>query len=158
MVIRLCLVALLAAVLAVAQGKKGGGGNNMGDMGSMARPQRMSRFDTIAEKLKLSKEQKDQASGFFDAAQEAAGPLNEQLANGRNQITAAFIQGQNSGEGFDKLMAAYTAVLGQMAVVEAAAYGKLYAVLKPNQQSKAAPVFAEYMAGMFAGRDWKRMR
>ncbi len=158
MVIRLCLVALLAAGLADAQGKKGGGGNNMEEMGSMARPQRVSRFDTIAEKLKLSKEQKDQTSGFFDAAQEAAGPLNEQLANGRNQITGAFIQGQNSGEGFDKLMAAYTAVLGQMAVVEATAYGKLYAILKPNQQSKAAQVFAEQMAGMFAGRDWKRMR
>jgi hypothetical protein len=156
-IIRLCVAALLAASLAAAQGKKGGSKNNVDDL-AMVRPQQVRRFDAIADRLRLNKEQREQATAFFDAAQEAAAPLNEEIANGRTQITTAFIQGQNSGEGFDKLMAAYTAVLGQMAGVEATAYGKLYAILKPNQQSKAAQVFAEQMTGMFAGRDWKRMR
>jgi Spy/CpxP family protein refolding chaperone len=158
MIFRLFLAAMLAAGLASAQGKKGGGGGNSAEMGSMSRPQRVSRFDTIADKLKLNKEQKEQAATIFDAAQEAATPLNEQIVSQRNQITGAIIQGQNSGADFDKLMSAYTAVLAQRASVEATAYGKLYAILKPNQQSKAAQVFAEQMSGLFAGRDWKRTR
>ena len=157
MVFRLILAAVLAAGMASAQGKKGGS-SQTGDMGGMPRVQRVSRYDTIADKLKLSKEQKEQAATIFDAAQEAAGPLNEQIATGRNQITGAIIEGQNNGDGFNKLLSAYTEVLTQMTTVEAAAYGKLYAILKPNQQSKASQVFAEQMGGLFAGRDWKRVR
>lgn len=159
MVWRLLLAAAVAAGLASAQGHRGGGGNNnMSDMGEMPRVQRSTRFDTIAEKLKLNKEQKEQAAGFFDAAQEAAVPLNEEIANGRKQIAGAIMGGQNSSENFARLMAAYTAVLSQMAGLEATAYEKLYAILKPNQQSKAAQVFADQMPGLFAGRDWKRVR
>ncbi len=160
MVFRLILAATLVVGLVSAQGKKGGGGGSKGgDMGAgMPQARRVARFDTIADKLKLSKEQKEQATSIFDAAQEAAGPLNDQIANGRNQITGAIIQGQNNGEGFTKLMTAYTGVLTQMATIEATAYGKLYAILKPNQQSKAEQVFAEQMSGLFAGRDWKRVR
>ncbi len=157
MFFKLILVAVLAASLASAQGKKGGG-SQTGEIPAMPRAQRVARFETIADKLKLNKEQKEEASNIFDAAQEAAAPLNEQIANGRNQITGAIIQGQNSGEGFNKLLSDYTGVLTQMAVVEATAYGKLYAILKPNQQAKAEQVFDEQMAGLFAGRDWKRMR
>lgn len=159
MVFRLFLAAVLAAGLAQAQRQKGVGSNTMGDSRDMpSRGGRATRLDAIADKLKLSKEQKDQAATFFDAAQEAAAPLNEQIANGRKQITGAYLQNQASGENFDKLMAAYTAVLAQMADVEATAYGKLYAILKPNQQKNAPQVFAEQFPGLFAGRDWKRVR
>jgi hypothetical protein len=37
-----------------------------------------------------------------------------------------------------------------MTGIEAEAFGKVYALLKPNQQSKAPQAF-ELMAGMFAG-------
>ena len=37
-----------------------------------------------------------------------------------------------------------------MTGIEAEAFGKLYALLKPNQQSKALQAF-ELMAGLFAG-------
>ena len=37
-----------------------------------------------------------------------------------------------------------------MTNIEAEAFGKIYALLKPNQQSKAPQAF-ELMAGMFAG-------
>lgn len=158
MVLRLFLAALLAIGVASAQ-RSSRGGNNTGNMGGMPRQQqRATRLDTIADKLRLSKEQKEQASGFFDAAQEAAAPLNEQIAGGRKSLAQAILQGQNSGDDFNKLLSSYTAVLAQMATVEATAYGKLYAILKPNQQSKAAQVFAEQMPGLFAGRDWKRVR
>jgi len=159
MLFRVLLVAALAAGLAPAQKGGKGGGKGMSDNMEMPRAQqRAGRFEVIADKLKLTKEQKEQATNIFNAAQEAATPLVEQIATGRNRITGAIVQNQNSGPEFDKLMAAYTGVMAQMTDIEATAYGKLYAILKPNQQSKAAQVFAEQMSGLFAGRDWKRMR
>ena len=159
MVFRVFLAALLACGLATAQRQKGAGNNTMGDSRDMpSRASRTTRFDTIADKLRLSKEQKDQAATIFDAAQQTAAPLNEQILNGRKQITGAYMQNQASGEGFEKLMAAYTEVLAQMAGLEADAYGKLYAILKPNQQKGAPQVFAEQFPGLFASRDWKRVR
>lgn len=158
MVLRLLLTALLAAGLASAQrgggggGSKGGGGGDMG----MPRAQRQSRLDMMAEKLKLSKEQRDEISKIFDNAQEKAAPLNEQVRNGRSKVTEVLVSGKNSGEEWDSLMKAFTAVLAQQEAVETEAYQKMYASLDDKQKPKAAGVFEELMAGMFAGRDWKR--
>ena len=156
MVLRFLLAAVLAAGLASAQGKKGGGGSNssMGDMGM--RSQRQSRIDMIADKLKLTKDQKDDISKIFDNAQEKAAPLNEQVRNGRSKVTELLIAGKNSGEDWDNLMKAFTAVLAQQEALEVDAYQRMYAALDEKQKTKAAPVFEELMAGMFAGRDWKR--
>ena len=49
-----------------------------------------------------------------------------------------------------KLMGDYAIVSAQMTGIETEAFGKLYALLKPNQQAKAPQAF-EMMAGMFAG-------
>ena len=155
MVIRLLLAAVLATGLATAQGKKGGGGGGMSDMG-MPRMQRQSRMDMIAEKLKLNKDQKEEISKIFDAAQEKATPLNDQIRNGRGKVTEMLISGKNSGPDWDGLMKAFTNVLAQQETVETEAYQKMYATLDEKQKTKAAPVFEELMAGMFDGRDWKR--
>jgi hypothetical protein len=48
-------------------------------------------------------------------------------------------------------MSQYTDLLTQKAAVEAKAYAKLYALLDPKQQAKAAAVFAVEMDGMFEG-------
>jgi len=163
MVRRLLLAGILAAGVLCAQRSGGGGGGGRGGrdgggMDAIAIPRRQARFDVIADKLKLNKEQKEEAGKIFDAAQESAAPLNEQIRTGRNRITQAIIQGTNSGPEFEKLTGAYEAVLAQMAGIEAAAYGKLYASLKPNQQSKAPQIFADQMAGMFMGRNWRMVR
>ncbi len=156
MVLRLLLSATLAVGLASAQGKKGGGsGGGMGADMPM-RMQRQSRIDMIADKLKLTKEQKDDIAKIFDAAQEKATPLNEQVRNGRSKVTEMLIAGKNSGEEWDSLMKAFTGVLAQQEEVEVEAYQKMYAALDDKQKPKAGPVFEELMAGMFAGRDWKR--
>lgn len=158
MVLRLLLAALLAAGLATAQRGGGGGGSKGGSMGDMGMPRagRQSRLDMIGDKLKLSKEQKDEISKFFDNAQEKAGPLNEQIRNGRSKVTEMLIAGKNSGEDWDNVMKAFTAVLAQQEAVEVEAYQKMFASLDDKQKPKAAGVFEELMAGMFAGRDWKR--
>jgi Spy/CpxP family protein refolding chaperone len=162
MLVRWLLASALAVGLASAQGQKGGGGG--GDMGGgmggsgmggeagggMPRAQRQSRADIIADKLHLNKDQKEQASKIFAAAQEEAAPLNEQVRTGRSAITTAILQGA-AGDDLNKLMAQFTDLMAQKAAVEAKAYGKLYAILDAKQQAKAAPVFAEQMDGMFDG-------
>ncbi len=156
MVVRLLLAALLAAGLGSAQGKKGGGGGG-GMGGDMTMPRaRQGRMDMIADKLKLTKEQRDEIGKIFDNAQEKAAPLNEQVRNGRSKVTEMLISGKNTGEDWDNLMKAFTAVLAQQETLEVEAYQKMYATLDEKQKPKAGPVFEELMAGMFAGRDWKR--
>jgi hypothetical protein len=159
MVFRVLLAAVLAAGLASAQrggGGKGGskGGGDMGDMG-MSRA-RQTKLDVIGEKIKLSKEQKDEVTKIFDNAQEKSAPLNEQIRNERNHMAQLLMNGKNSGPEWDTEMTNLTAMLAQRETVEADAYQKLYTGLDEKQKSKAAPVFEELMADMFAGSSWKR--
>ncbi len=151
MVGRFVLAGILAAGLLCAQkgGKGGGGGSNMGGGMGMPRPQQQSKMDILADKLKLSKEQKDQVLNIMNAAAETAGPISSQINQGRGLIVQAMVQGQDNTDDFKKLMAAYTNALAQMDNIEATAYAKIYALLKPNQQKAASQVFDEIMAGIF---------
>jgi alanyl-tRNA synthetase len=142
------MAVLLTAGLVAAQRGGGGGGGDRGGM--MPRPQQQTKADQLAEKLKLNKEQKEQAAEVLKTAAESAGALNQKIANGRQMMVQAIVNGKDSGEDYDNLLAAFTAVLGEMDSVEATAYGKIYALLKPNQQKNAEPAFTELMAGMFA--------
>ncbi|SPE42862.1 conserved exported hypothetical protein [Candidatus Sulfopaludibacter sp. SbA3] len=161
MVLKLLLAAVLAAGLASAQRGGGGGGGSKGggtsggDMGM--RPQRQSPIDTIAEKLKLTKEQKDELGKIVSEAREKSASFTEQIHNGRSNMTQMLIAGKNSGDDWDNLMKAFTGVLAQQEAVETEAYQKLYATLDDKQKPKAGPVFEELMAGLFAGRGAGRM-
>lgn len=149
MVGRLILAALMAAGLLAAQGKGSkGGSTNMGS--PMPQRQTQSKMDQIADKLKLNKEQKEEVANILNAAAETASPLNQQINNGRQQIVGAMVNGKDNGDDYAKLMGAYTAVLAQMDNAEATAYGKIYALLKPNQQKNGEAVFTDVMAGIFA--------
>jgi|SRR5581483_5799523 len=151
MVGRVILAGLLAAGLICAQGKgKGGGGGRNSDMGSgMPRPQAQSVMEQISDKLKLNKEQKEEVANILNAAAESAAPVRNQINNGRQMITQAMVGGHDSGDDYTKLLNAYTGALAQMDGIEATAYGKIYALLKPNQQKGAEQVFAEQMSGIF---------
>lgn len=164
MVVRLFLTAVLAAGLASAQrgGGAGGGGENgmggdglgmsagggTGGMGGGGGARRQSKEELFFDKLKLNKEQKEEAATILSAAREKAAPVREQLIKGR-QIVVGLIM-QKREDDVKKLMADYAIVASQMTGIEADAFGKIYALLKPNQQTKAPQAF-ELMAGMFAG-------
>ena len=161
MLVRLLLTAVLAAGLASAQrgggggggdegGMGGGGGGRGGDMGAgMPQVQRLTRTEMLFEKLKLNKDQKEAAQAILSAATEQAAPARDMLTKGRMVIANA-ITGKASEDDLKKLLGQYTAVNATMTGIEAEAFGKLYALLKPNQQSKAPQAF-ELMAGMFDG-------
>ena len=160
MMVRLLLMAVLAAGFASAQGGRGGGGGDEGGMGGgggrggdmgagMPQVRRQSKQEMLLDKLKLNKDQKEEATKILSAAMEKAAPARDQLTKGRMVIANA-ITGKASEDDLKKLLGQYTAVNATMTGIEAEAFGKLYALLKPNQQSKAPQAF-ELMAGMFDG-------
>jgi hypothetical protein len=161
MLVRFFLTALLAAGLASAQRGGGGGGGESGMGGEGIGMQagggtggmpggirRQTREDLLFEKLKLNKEQKDAGTTILAAAREKAGPVRDQLNKGRQLIVGLIMQKHD--DDVKKLMGDYAIVAAQMTAIETDAFAKLYALLKPNQQSKAPQAF-ELMAGMFAG-------
>jgi Spy/CpxP family protein refolding chaperone len=156
MILRLLLAAALLVSMASAQGKKGGSRGGGGDMGGMPPMMRQTRLDMIADKLKLNKDQKDEAAKMFDADQEKANPLNELIRNGRGKMTEMIITGKDSGADWDNLMKAYTGVLAQQEALETDAFQKLCASLEDKQKKNAPVVFEELMAGMFEAGNWRR--
>jgi Spy/CpxP family protein refolding chaperone len=163
MLVRLLLTAVLAAGFAAAQiggdeggmgggggrggGRGGGSGGEMG--GGMPQARRLSKTEMLFDKLKLNKEQKEEAATIISAAMEKAAPTRDLLNKGR-MIIANTITGKGSEDEIKKLFGEYVSVSADMTRIEAEAFSKLYALLKPNQQSKAPQAF-ELMAGMFAG-------
>jgi uncharacterized sporulation protein YeaH/YhbH (DUF444 family) len=125
----------------------GGGGGDMG--GGMAQVRRLTKTEMLFEKLKLNKEQKEEAATIISAAMEKAAPTRELLNKGR-MVIANTITGKGSEDEIKKMLGEYASVSATMTSIEAEAFGKLYALLKPNQQAKAPQAF-ELMAGMFAG-------
>jgi Spy/CpxP family protein refolding chaperone len=141
MFVRLLLTAVLATTLVSAQGKKGGGGGGMGGgMSPGMGAQRPSKLEQFADKLKLSKEQKQDVQTMLSAAMEQSAPLRDQMEKGRVAIAGAMIEGK-SGDDLKKLMDDYTSLAAQMTDIEAKTFGKIYESLKPNQQPKAAQTF-----------------
>ncbi|HMD69861.1 MAG TPA: Spy/CpxP family protein refolding chaperone [Bryobacteraceae bacterium] len=146
MVGRVVVAALLTAGLVAAQRGGGGmGGSRGGDMGMGMPRSQQTKLDQIADKLKLSKEQKAQVADILSSAAESAAPLSQQIGKGRGAIASDLATGTDSTGDCNKLQD----LLAQMDGIEATAYGKIYALLKPNQQKNAEQVFDELMAGMF---------
>ena len=155
MLVRFLLTAVLAAGLACAQGGRGGGGDEggmrggAGSGGGSAQARRLTKEEMLLDKLKLTKEQREEAARILSTAMEKAAPGRDLLNKGRIAIANA-ITGKASEADLNKLLGEYTTVNTKMTGIEAEAFSKLYALLKPNQQSKAPQVF-DLMAGMFAG-------
>ena len=155
MLVRFWLTAALAAGLVFAQRGGGladdeGGIGRGGDLsGGTPRVRPRTRQEMLLDKLKFNKEQKEEATKILSAAMEKAAPTRDLLAKGRIAI-ANSITGKASEDDLKALLGQYTTVNATMTGIEAEAFGKLYALLKPNQQSKASQAF-ELMTGMFAG-------
>jgi hypothetical protein len=158
MLVRCFLTVILAAGFASAQGGRGGGGGGFGEEGTggeggmgagMPQMRRQSRQDMLFDKLKLNKEQKEQATQILSAAMEKAAPTRDMLTKRRIAI-ANGITGKVGEEDLKTMLGEYAGVSATMTGIEADVFAKLYALLKPNQRSKAPQAF-ELLAGMFDG-------
>jgi Spy/CpxP family protein refolding chaperone len=153
MLVRVLAITALAATLASAQrggggGRGGGMGGDMGAVGMGMPMPRQTKADQVADKLKLSKEQKEELGQILSAGAEQAAPLRGQLGNARVQLAGVLIEGKGEAD-LKKAQDAVADVSAQIASVETKAFAKIYAMLKPNQQPKAPQAF-ELMAGMFS--------
>jgi Spy/CpxP family protein refolding chaperone len=129
-------------------GPRGGGGGMPGGMG-MART---DKSDAIAKELQLTKEQKTDVDGIFDAAQKEIAPLVPKIRDGRVAITAADLQGQSP----DEPVKALAALNAQVLKVELDAIAKVMAKLDDKQKPKSAKLF-ELVDGMFqTPGGWRR--
>ena len=151
---RLLLMAMLATTLVFAQdegagggggGRGGGGGGGMGG-GGMPRIQKLSKLEMFVDKLKLNKEQIEELLKTLEAGREEAAQLLRPIDEGRAAIVNAMLNSRTDAvkKGVDD----YAALRSKMVAIEAKTFAKVYATLKPNQQSKAAQAF-EFLAGMF---------
>ena len=160
MLVRFLSISLVSVGLAMAQDDPGGGGigggagggrNGMGggmDSGSgMMMRRTLSKSEQIVEKLKLKKEQVEEFEKALSAGMEEAAPVRMKLDQARGQMTNALLQAKGEAE-VKQARDAWIAASAEMTAIETKAFGKIYAGLKPNQQSKAAEAFV-LMAGIF---------
>jgi Spy/CpxP family protein refolding chaperone len=156
MLVRFLLTAVLAAGLALAQ--RGGGGlsrdeggiaNAIGSGGGRAQVRPQTREEMLFDKLKLDREQREDAAKILSTAKEKAAPARDLLTK-RRIVIANAITSKAGDDDCKALLGEYTALNATVTGIEAEAFGKLYALLKPNQQSKAPQTF-ELMTGILAG-------
>jgi hypothetical protein len=133
---RLMLVIIASAALAFAQGERGGGG------GPLTWPT-PTKADQVKSKLKLNEDQTDEMSKILQAAFNEAAPLRQQILQGHGAFAEA-VTGGDQGD-IEKARKNFGDLEAKMIALEAAAFQKICALLKPNQAAKAGEAF-ELMA------------
>lgn len=156
MFLRFSLGILLAAWAApAAWAQRGGSGprsDEYGGVGPGIRPLSENRLDRFADILKLNKQQKNAAKETFDAAQQEAAPLRDQIQKSRVELVEAMVNKKSQPE-VDQILTNHGMLLAQMTGIEMRAFAKVFEGLTPDQQKRAAPALA-MMSGMFSTRNW----
>lgn len=125
-------VFVLTGIL-VAQGGGGGG--------------QSTALSEFAAKLKLDeKVQIPAVETIFTEAARAALPVSQAIGKARQQILDAELSGK--ADDLAAANAAYATAAAKMTTIETEAYGRVFAILKPNQQTKTKDAFP-LMAGLF---------
>jgi hypothetical protein len=110
-----------------------------------AQPRTLSQ--QFADRLKLdAKTQVPAVQQILSDASKEAAPVGQQMLQLRQQLVNLALA--NKAEEMKPVVDAYTVAAARMTGIEARAFAKVYATLKPNQQSNAPQAFA-IMAGMF---------
>ena len=108
---------------------------------------RGQRFERAATQLNLTDDQKQQARSIWQAARASSQPLAQQLRQSRQAVRDAVKAGK-SGADLDQLTANVGNLAGQMATLRTKAFSQFYAMLTPDQRTKADQM-ADHVRGMF---------
>ena len=157
------LTGIAVAALAVAQGQGGGGapgggggggrggGMDSGGMGggNMGRASyhKESKAEQVANRLKLSSDQKTEYNSILQTTWKDAAPIVQQVLKSHQDLANAMLNGKSEAE-VAPLNQALSDAEFQMTGVEVKTFQKIIALLKPNQLSKAPEAF-DLMAGIF---------
>ena len=157
------LTGIALAALAAAQGPggggPGGGGGGGGRGGSMSDPSvgggnmgrasyhKESKAEQVANRLKLSSDQKTEYNSILQSTWKDAAPIVQQVLKSHQDLANAMLNGKSEAE-VSPLNQALSDAEFQMTGVEVKTFQKIIALLKPNQMSKAPEAF-DLMAGIF---------
>ena len=150
MVTRLVSTAIGAALLAPALAALPAPQTGVGGVQSGAPPiegiRALTPFEEFTGRLKLDeKTQVPAAREIFLAAAREAGPVGVEMLQLRQKLLNVELGNAQDAKVVED---AYTAAATKMIGIETAAFAKVYATLKPNQQSNAAQAFT-LIAGIF---------
>jgi Spy/CpxP family protein refolding chaperone len=106
-------------------------------------------FDRMATRLSLTEDQKQQTRSIMQAARESSKPVAQQLRQSRQALRDAVKAGKSGAE-IDQLSANVGNVAGQLATIRAKSFAKTYALLTPEQRTKADEM-AHHARGTFRG-------
>jgi hypothetical protein len=125
---------------------QGGGGVEAAVMGGES-ARAMTPFEEFADRLKLDqKTQVPAVAELFNAAAANAAPFGVELLQLRQKLLNLELAGQTAET--KPVLDAIAVASARMSRIEATTFAKIYALLKPNQQSRAPQAFAQ-MAGFF---------
>lgn len=149
-VLAVIAAAILVPVARLAAQAQGGGQVGMPSPEPDA-PQRAlappTLFQQFVGRLKLDKKtQAPAAEQIFGEALKEAGPVGQQMILLRQQLVNVTLA--NKPEDLKPVQDAYTVAAARMTAIEVGAFAKVYAMLKPDQQSRSPEAFA-IMAGVF---------
>jgi Spy/CpxP family protein refolding chaperone len=111
--------------------------------------QRGQFFERMATRLNLTEDQKHQTRSVMHAARESSKPVVQQLRQSRQALRDAVKAGKSNAE-IDQLSANVGNLAGQLATIRAKSFAKTYALLTPEQRTKADEM-ANHARGMFMG-------
>ncbi len=151
MVFRLLLTTLAAALVVAALTWRVGAQTGAGGVQSGAPPiegvRALTPFEQFTNRLKLDeKTQVPAAQEIFTAAAKEASPVAVEMLQLRQKMLNVALSGNPEDQ--KAVEGAYTVAAAKMTGIETSAFAKVYAGLKPNQQSNAAQAFA-LIAGFF---------
>jgi protein CpxP len=129
------------AILLHAQAAPGGEGHRWGH----GRGMMMGR---IARELNLTDAQKAQIKEIWQAEKPTVQPLMQQLADGRKQMLAATAKGQFDQAQVQSIATQQAQVLTQLMVERAKVESKVYALLTPEQKTKAEELRQKHLDRM----------
>jgi 2-hydroxychromene-2-carboxylate isomerase len=109
--------------------------------------QQRNPYQQFADRVKLdSKTQVPAVEQILAEAAREAAPVGQQMLQLRQQLVNLALE--NKPAEMKPIVDGYAVAAAKMAGIEARAFAKVYAMLKPNQQAGASQAFA-IMAGMF---------
>jgi Spy/CpxP family protein refolding chaperone len=101
-------------------------------------------IDRIATVLGLTDAQKTQATAIFAAERQAVQPLVQQVRTLRQSLHGA---ATGAGGDVDQLSSQLGTVTGQLSAIHTKSMAQFYAILTPDQQTKAQALLPRLMGG-----------
>jgi Spy/CpxP family protein refolding chaperone len=106
-------------------------------------------LDRMATRLNLTAAQKQQAQSILQSAHEFSKPLAQQLRENRQALREAIKAGKPDAD-IEQLSTNAGNLAGQMTAIRTKSFAKIYALLTPEQRTKADQL-GGHTRGMFMG-------